>query len=168
MNQHTADFNGASRANYSYHTFPSDFEPQHDRFYNYMFAGFSSEGGWNPVFIGHGDLKRYLYDRAHVRSVAPTNFIYVLAHLSPDKQQRMAEALDMLASHPQAHKFTGCNVHSLVSAAQQCGLKTGACISRMNKSANRAFPDDQIFKNGPPSLQSLDTVWGRLRNKVKS
>ncbi|MDE2090296.1 MAG: hypothetical protein KGJ08_00145 [Gammaproteobacteria bacterium] len=158
MHQHTSSFSGASGADYSYAVFPQHFVPQDQQFYNYMFASLSPEGRWNPVFIGQGDLKQYLNDQAHIRGVAHSRSTHVLAHISPDAQQRRMEASDMLASHPQALALSGCNPGT---------AKTVGRIPSQNKSAKRAFPNDQVFKNRAPSLRSQDTVWARLRAKVK-
>jgi hypothetical protein len=162
MHQHTSSFCGASGTDYNYGVFPQDFVPQDQQFYNYMFANLSPEGRWNPVFIGHGDLKQYLSDQAHIRNVAHSRSTHVLAHISPDAQQRRMEASDMLASHPQALTLSERNLGAAPGAA-----RTGDRISSQNKSAKRAFPNDQAFKNRTPSLRSQDTVWARLRAKVK-
>jgi len=163
MHQHTSSFSGASGADYSDNVFPTNFTPQDKQFYNYMFASLSSEGRWIPVFIGQGDLKQYLSDQALVRGAAHTRSTHVLAHISPDGQQRRTEASDMLASYPQALALSGCNL-----GAQPVTSKTGNRKKpRVKKSARRAYPDDQAFKSHPPSLRSRDTVWARLRAKVK-
>jgi len=158
MHQHSSSFCGASGTDYRYGVYPPNFTPQDQQFYNYMFASLSPEGRWNPVFIGHGDLKQYLSDQAHIRSIAHSRSTHVLAHISPDAQQRRMEASDMLASHPQALALSGSNLGA---------AKTGGRIPSQNKSAKRAFPNDQTFKNRAPSLRSQDTVWTRLRTKVK-
>lgn len=158
MHQHSSSFSGASGADYRYDVCSANFTPQTKQFYNYMFANLSPEGRWNPVFIGHGDLKQYLSDQARIRGVAHARSTHVLAHISPDEQQRRMEASDMLASHPQALALSGSNLGA---------AKTGGRIPSQNKSAKRAFPNDQTFKNRAPSLQSQDTVWTRLRAKVK-
>lgn len=167
MNQHACSFRGASGADYSYYVFSLNFKPNDNRFYNYLFASLSAEGNWIPLFIGQGDLKQYLSDRVRLRDVALTGATHVLAHVSPHEQQRRMEALDMLASHPQAHAFSGCNVGSLASAALLSAPKTGGGTSPVNKSSKRSFPKDQAFKNHSPSLQSLDSVWTRLRAKIR-
>ena len=167
MNQHASSFYGASGADYSYRVFSQNFKPENNQFYNYMFASLSSEGNWIPVFIGQGDLKQYLSDQAHVRDVALTSATHVLAHMSPDEQQRRMEALDMLASHPQAHEFTGCNERTLANTSLLNAPKTGRGIPPVNKSAQRPFQNDQAFKNRSSSPQLLDTVWARLRAKLK-
>jgi len=167
MNQHACSFRGASGADYGYYVFSPNFKPDDNRFYNYLFASLSAEGGWIPLFIGQGDLQQYLSDQAHVQEVALNGATHVLAHVSPHEQQRRMEALDMLASHPQAHAFSGCNVGSLASAALLSAPKTGGGTSPVNKSSKRSFPKDQTFKNHSPSLQSLDSVWTRLRAKIR-
>ncbi|MGA9853753.1 MAG: hypothetical protein WBR29_00550 [Gammaproteobacteria bacterium] len=158
MHQHTSNFCGASGTEYSYAVYRPNFIPQDKQFYNYMFANLSPEGRWNPVLIGHGDLKQYLSDQAHIRSVAHARSTHVLAHISPDAQQRRMEAADMLASHPQALALSGSNPGA---------AKTGDRKPSQNESAKRSFPNDQAFKKLVPSLQSQDTVWARLRAKVK-
>lgn len=182
MNRHAPSFYGASSAEYSYRVFSQNFKPEDNQFYNYIFASLSSEGNWIPVFIGQGDLKQYLSDQAHVREVALTsvthvsdqahirevaltNVTHVLAHMSPDERQRRMEALDMLASHPQAHEFTGRNGSTLASASHLSAPETGRDIALINKSSYRPFYNEQTFKTHTPSMQSLDTVWTRLRNK---
>jgi len=168
MNQHACSFHGASGADYNYYVFSPNFKPDDNRFYNYLFASLSPEGSWIPLFIGQGDLQQYLSDQAHVQEVALNGATHVLAHVSPHEQQRRMEALDMLASHPQAHAFSGCNVGSLASAALLSAPKTGGSTSPVNKSSKRSFPKDQAFKNHSPSLQSLDSVWTRLRAKIRN
>jgi hypothetical protein len=166
MNQHTSSFHGASGAEYDYCVFSKGFKPNDDQYYNYMFASLSPEGNWLPVFIGQGDLKQYLSDRLHVRSIAPAGSSHVLAHMNPDGQRRRMEALDMLASHPQVHAFTGCNRDSLESASHLNASKTQQRVPAAGKSARRFFPDDGVLKNFSQSPQSLDTVWARLRKKI--
>jgi len=158
MHQLTSSFSGASGTDYSYGVFPQNFVPQDQQFYNYMFASLSPEGRWIPAFIGQGDLKRYLSDQTHVRGVAHSRSTHVLAHISPDAQQRRMEASDMLASHPQALALSGISLGA---------AKPGGRIPSQNKSAKRAFPNDQTFKNHTPSIRSQDTVWTRLSTKVK-
>ena len=182
MNQHAPSFYGASSTEYSYRVFSQNFEPEGNQFYNYIFASLSSEGSWIPVFIGQGNLKQYLSDQAHVREVALTSVTHVsdqthirevaltrvthvLAHLSPDERQRRMEASDMLANHPHAHEFTGSNGSTLASASHLSAPETGLGIAPSNKSSYRPFYNEQAFKNPTPSMQSLDTVWARLRNK---
>ena len=162
MHQHSSSFSGASGADYSYGVFSANFTPQDKQFYNYMFASLSPEGRWIPAFIGQGDLKQYLSDQAQVRGLAHTRSTHVLAHISPNEQQRRMEASDMLASHPQALALSGSNLGALPGRT-----KTGGSIPTRNKSAKRSFPNDQVFKNHTPSLQSQDSVWTRLRAKVK-
>jgi hypothetical protein len=158
MHQHTSSFSGASGTDYSYGVFPQDFAPQDKQFYNYMFANLSPEGRWNPLFIGEGNLKQYLSDQARIRNVAHSYSTHVLAHISPDAQRRRMETSDMLVSYPQA----------LTSSNRNPGAaRTGDRIPSQNKSAKRAFPNDQIFKSRAPSLRSQDTVWARLRAKSK-
>jgi hypothetical protein len=158
MHQHTSSLCGASGTDYSYGVFPQNFVPQDKQFYNYIFANLSPEGRWNPVFIGQGDLKQYLNDQARIRNVAHPRSTHVLVHISPNAQQRRMEASDMLASHPQALALSSNNTGT---------AKTVGRVPSQNKSAKRAFPNDQTFKNSAPSLRSQDTVWARLRAKVK-
>jgi hypothetical protein len=158
MHQHTSSFCGASGTDYSYGVFPQDFVPQDQQFYNYVFANLSPEGRWNPVFIGQGDLKQFLSDQARLRGVAHLRSTHVLVSISPDAQQRHIEVADLLAGYPQA----------LTSSGRNPGATgTGNRVPSQNRSAKRAFPNDQTFKNHAPSLRSQDTVWARLRAKSK-
>ena len=165
MNQHISSFHGDSGAVYDYCVFSNGFTPNDKLYYNYMFASLSPEGTWIPVLIGQGDLKQFLSDQQHVNGNALADSTYVLAHISPDEQLRRLEALDMLASHPQAHALTRCSRDSLGRASQGMESKAEQDIPAAGKPARRWFPNHQAFKSSSPSLQSLDTVWARLRHK---
>ena len=162
MNQHSSNFCGASGADYSYYVFPLNFVPKDNQFYNYMFASLSSEGDWNPVFIGQGDLKEYVTDPAHIRSVKLKGATNLLAHMSPHAQQRRAEELDMLGGHPQAYEPTGCNRNTLVNAALLRMPNKEKHVPPTGKSWGDAFSNDGTFaeRTGPH-----DSVWARLRAK---
>ena len=60
MNQHISSFQGGSGAVYNYWVFSNGFTPSENLNYNYLFAGFSPQGTWVPVFIGQGNLKQLL------------------------------------------------------------------------------------------------------------
>lgn len=113
----SSKFQGASGTTYAYYVFPLDFSPKDDQFGNYMLARQSQEGRWIPVFIGQGNLKERVRDKAHVRRAQQKGATHILARVNQNEQLRRVEERDMLVAHPEACLPTGCNEKMFAKAA---------------------------------------------------
>ena len=72
---------------------------------NYIFAKRNEGGGWDAVYIGHGDLSlRTDIDRHEMREFLRRRGVtHVHIHENSSLPQRMIEKEDLLETHPEAY-----------------------------------------------------------------
>lgn len=117
MTIQASKFQGASGTTYAYYVFPLDFSPKDDQFGNYMLARQSQEGRWIPVFIGQGNLKERVSDKAHMRNAQKKGATHILARVNQNEHLRRVEERDLLVAHPEACAPTGCNENKVTKPA---------------------------------------------------
>jgi len=78
---------------------------------NYIFAKRNISGGWDAIYLGHGDLTQaadldHHYKGELIRSKGATH-VHVRENF--DETSRMIERSDLLEVHPEAYAPKGCN-----------------------------------------------------------
>jgi hypothetical protein len=104
------EWRGASGARYAYWSYQLPEVPDQEAIGSYIFARRGDDGGWVPVFFGHGDLAT-LGEGVHAlwANIRTKGATHVHTHRNARVAGRREEEADLLAAHPEAWAPSGCN-----------------------------------------------------------
>ena len=106
----TCEWTGASGTRYTYdvHVLPARVRP--DEVGNYLYARWTPERTWQPIYIGEGNLSEEASERhVHAVSIRLRGATHFHCRENPDQDARRREAVDLLARYPDA--FTPVGAH---------------------------------------------------------
>jgi hypothetical protein len=104
----TCEWTGVSGTTYTFHVhvLPAGIEP--DQMGNYIYACWTPERRWLPIYIGEGNLSDAASERRHrAASIWLRGATHFHCHVNPDGDARRREELDLLSRYPSAVKPAG-------------------------------------------------------------
>jgi hypothetical protein len=112
----TIVWSGARGAQYTYYIWKLPASIQSGSHGNYIYTRIGSDNIWAPLYIGQGDLGVHISENhRQISCINSKGAAYVHVHLNPNKQSRLSEARDILASYSQSYKPVGCNEKLIVT-----------------------------------------------------
>jgi hypothetical protein len=108
-NASTCEWVGKSGTRYTYYIYalPASFNP--NQLGNYIYAKKDSQGYWQPIYIGQGDLNDRANNHHQAACIRQKGATHFHCHKNDTEQARLAEERDLLANYTQAYAPTGCN-----------------------------------------------------------
>jgi hypothetical protein len=105
----TCVWTGKSGTRYTYWVYPlpATFEP--NQLGNYIYTRKDSQGYWQPIYIGQGDLNDRANNHHQAACIRQKGATHFHCHKNATEQARLVEERDLLANYTQAYVPTGCN-----------------------------------------------------------
>ncbi len=106
----TCTWTGASGRKYVYHIHARHPELPPNEPGNYIYAKMDEHRRWVPIYIGEGNLTQRAAAEPHCAGcIDAKGATHVHLHVNFSREDRFAEATDLLDNFPQAFVPTGCN-----------------------------------------------------------
>ena len=105
----TCDWTGQSGETYRYwiYPLPATFDPSQPG--NYIFAKMDTQGYWQPIYIGQGDLNDRARNHHQSQCIQSKGATHFHCHKNAAEQARLTEEAGLLAYYSQAYRPIGCN-----------------------------------------------------------
>ena len=101
----TCEWTGASGTRYTFHVHVLPARIRADQVGNYIYACWTPERRWQPIYIGEGNLADEASGRhQHAASIRLRGATHFHCHVNPDVDARRREEVDLLARYPDAFK----------------------------------------------------------------
>jgi hypothetical protein len=100
---------GKSGTKYTFwiYSLPASFDPNQPG--NYIYTKMDSQGYWQPIYIGQGDLNDRANNHHQAMRLRQKGATHFHCHKNVSEQSRLAEESDLLAMYTQAYAPIGCN-----------------------------------------------------------